>query len=116
MNFISTLAESRYLLTRRAFGSLFCVLVMFYLGFHAVSGERGLFALFKETRRLEMITAELSRVKAEREALEKKTHLLSDNSIDLDMLDERARVVLGYAGKNEVVSFDEKDSDSKAIK
>ena len=84
--------------------------MLFYLGFHAVSGERGFFALFKETRKLATLKEELQQVRAEREALELKTKRLSSSSLDLDLLDERARVVLGMAGKNEVVYF---LSDSK---
>ena len=106
MRFFPNLSESPVLqLPKRAMGPLLCVLIMFYLGFHAVSGERGLFALFKETRRLELLTAELASIKANREMLEKKIKLMSNSSLDLDMLDERARTVLGLAGKDEVVLF-----------
>ena len=93
------------LTSRRAAGPLLCVLILFYLGFHAVSGERGLFALFKENRRLEQLTAQLDDSRSKREALEKKIKLMSSNSLDLDMLDERARTVLGLASKDEVVLF-----------
>lgn len=90
---------------RRVIGPLLVVLAMFYLSFHAVSGERGLFALFAESRKLEVLKAELAEVKAKREALEHKVHLLSDSSLDRDLLDEQARRVLGKAGKGEVVYF-----------
>jgi cell division protein FtsB len=94
---------------KRVIGPLFGVLVLFYLGFHAVSGERGVWALFSESRRLEALKSELAEVSAKRQALDSKVHRLSDSSLDLDLLDEQARVVLGLAGKNEVVYFlDEK--------
>jgi len=32
------------------------------------------------------------------------------NSLDIDLLDEQARKVLGYAGKNEVIVYQEKKS------
>lgn len=96
---------------KRALGPLFCVFALFYLGFHTVSGERGVFALFKESRRLEALKSELSEVVSKREALEKKIKLLSSNSLDLDMLDEQARLVLGLAGKNEVVIFLDQESN-----
>ena len=99
-------SESYNPLQKRTFGSLFCVLVLFYLGFHTVSGERGVFALLRESRKLEALKTELADVKAQHEALDKKTQKLSDRSLDLDLLDEQARVVLGMAGKNEVVIFD----------
>ena len=105
MRFVPTLPDSPLSITRRAAGPMFCVLILFYLGFHAVSGERGLFALFKENRKLEQLTQELADIRAKREALEKKVRLMSSKSLDLDMLDEQARNVLGYAGKDEVVIF-----------
>ena len=88
-------------------GSLLLLSIMFYIGFHAVSGERGVFALFKETRRLEELQAELGRVQAKRQALDHKVHLLGDDSLDLDLLDEQVRRVLGLANKGEVVYFSE---------
>jgi cell division protein FtsB len=104
MRLVPTLPESS-LFSSRAIGPMCCVLIMFYLGFHAVSGERGVFALFKETRRLEQLTADLTAIRTKREALEKKVGLMSNSSLDLDMLDEQARLTLGYAGKDEVVLF-----------
>ena len=84
---------------------MFLVLVMFYLGFHAVSGERGVFALFTETRKLDMLQSELTAVKTKHEALEHKVQLLSDNSLDLDLLDEQVRRVTGHAPRDEIVYF-----------
>jgi cell division protein FtsB len=79
--------------------------IMFYLGFHAISGERGLIALFTESHRLEGLKAELADMTQQRQALEGKVQRLSDKSLDLDLLDEQVRRVLGMAQKNEVVYF-----------
>jgi len=105
MRFVPYLPETSISMSRRVAGSLLGVLIMFYIGFHAVSGERGLFALFKETRRYEQITAELTAIRSKRENLEKKVKMMSSSSLDLDMLDEQARTTLGLAGKDEVVLF-----------
>ena len=105
MRFIPAFAESPIYLSSRAAGPLCCVLILFYLGFHAVSGERGVFALFKETRKLELRTAELDAITTKRQTLEKRIKLMSNDSLDLDMLDEQARTVLGLAGKDEVELF-----------
>jgi len=91
--------------TKRALAPLFGVLVLFYLCFHAISGERGVVALFKETRRLAALKVELAEVVSAREAIDKKVRGLSSHSLDLDLLDEQARLVLGLASKNEVVYF-----------
>ncbi len=90
---------------KRVTGPLFLVFALFYLCFHAVSGERGLFAWFSENRKLETLKAELAEVAARRQALDRKVKGLSDNSLDLDLLDEQARRELGMAGKGETVYF-----------
>lgn len=100
-----TIGDVRRSFFARMARPLLFVCALFYLGFHTVSGERSVFALFKETKRLESLKAELQEVTAKREALEKKVRLLSSSSLDLDMLDEQARLVLGLVGKNEVVYF-----------
>jgi cell division protein FtsB len=91
---------------RKVSRSLVLVLALFYLAFHAVSGERGLFAWFRETRRLAVLQTELTSVQAQRAVYEKKIRLLSSASLDLDMLDEQSRRVLGVAGADEVVVLD----------
>lgn len=88
---------------RRYAHSVTLVFVVFYLCFHAISGERGLVAWFKESRKLEALQTELDGLKAQREGLESKVKLLSAASIDPDMLDEESRRVLGYAKPDEVV-------------
>lgn len=88
---------------KRFYRSAAVILVLFYLSFHSVSGERGLFAWFKETRRLESLNIELNAAVKEREVLETRIKHLSNASLDLDLLDERARIVLGYAGRDEAV-------------
>jgi cell division protein FtsB len=105
MRFVPELADSPLAMLKRASGPLLCVLILFYLGFHAVSGERGLVALFKETRKLDQLTAELTDIRGKREKVEHKIKMMSNDSLDLDMLDEQARNVLGLAGKDEVVVF-----------
>ena len=108
----ATVNDNQRSFIKRVAGPFLLILIMFYLGFHAVSGERGVFALFRETRKLEIVNAELAEVTAKHDALERKVHLLSDDSLDLDLLDEQVRRVLGMANKNEIVYFtDEKKSE-----
>ncbi len=90
-------------LIRRFVGPLFFACAVVYLAFHALNGERGIYALLKEQRKLEVLKTEVAKVTNRREELEHRSHLLSDDSLDLDMLDERARAVLGMAGNNEVL-------------
>lgn len=84
----------------RAFLLIFTI---FYLLFHALSGERGVMAWFRASHELEMLNSELSRVQQERAELEANIGLMRDESLDLDMLEERARETLGYAAPEEAM-------------
>jgi cell division protein FtsB len=77
--------------------------ILLYLAFHALNGNHGLYALFMEQRRAESLNAELKDVTAQRQILEADVHGLSDQSLDPDLLDERARIVLGYSNKDEMI-------------
>ena len=68
-----------------------------------LQGDHGLAAYREaeaEERRLRVKLAEL---RAEREALANKVLRLSDRYLDLDLLDERARAVLGLVREDELV-------------
>ena len=95
----------------RRVGSFFCMFVMFYLGFHAITGEHGALALFRESHKLEMLQAELTEATTKNQTLERKVKLMSSNSLDLDMLDQQVRRVLGVAGRNEAVYFFNNDKN-----
>jgi cell division protein FtsB len=74
-----------------------------YLMFHALHGDRGLYALVREQRELREVNRQLSEVKAEREQTELRVSHLRDNSLDLDLLDEQMRRMLGVMKPGEVV-------------
>ncbi len=105
-------SDFRQPMQRRAIGSLFCVLILFYLGFHTISGERGVFALMRESSKLDALNVEIAEIKSERESIEKKVQKLSISSLDLDLLDEQSRNILGRAGNDEVVIFLDNDKKS----
>ncbi len=105
MSRYNTIFAPKRSFAKRVAGPLVCVLVLFYLGFHMVSGERGVFALIKASHQLETLKTQLAEVSAKRLVVENRVMLLSSGSLDLDMLDERARAVLGYTGKDERVVF-----------
>jgi len=66
-------------------------------------GEQGL-AVQREAERTERsLQAELSALRAERAALENKVRRISEDYLDLDLLDERARAVLGLVHADELV-------------
>ncbi len=86
---------------------LFCG-AMTYLVFHALNGNHGVYALLKEQHKLTSNQEKLVALQEKRIADERHVALLSDQSLDLDLLDERARVVLGYADKDEYIYIPQK--------
>lgn len=83
--------------------SLLFITLFSYFTFHAVSGERGLIAMAQLSKKVDESKTELDEIRAERIELEHKVSLLRTESLDLDLLDEEARKVLGYASKDETV-------------
>ena len=59
--------------------------------------------MFTLTQQLEGAKSTLDEVRSERLYLEHRVSLLRHDSLDLDLLDERARTSLGYAGDSEEV-------------
>lgn len=96
-------AQSRKFTWQKAGGPLLLACAFFYIGVHAISGDHGLLAWFKETRRLAVLQAELADVTERHQAFERKVQLLSNHALDLDMLDEEARAELGFARSDEII-------------
>lgn len=83
--------------------ALFGIAIFLYASYHAVSGDRGLFTFLQLSRKAEQTYLELDNLQKQRMALEKKVSLLREESLDLDLLDEQARRILGYAHPDETV-------------
>ncbi|MCE3232069.1 MAG: Septum formation initiator [Rickettsiaceae bacterium] len=79
------------------------VLLISYFAYHVISGERGLMALMRLSKQVEESRNNLDQVVADKLRLEHRVSLLRDNSLDLDLLDEQAKRLLGYVDKDEVV-------------
>jgi cell division protein FtsB len=79
--------------------------ILLYLLFHALNGDHGVYALFMEQRRAEQLKEEYASLTQQREAMENRVHHLSDRSLDVDLLDERARQVLGYSAPDEKIQL-----------
>ena len=69
----------------------------------AIQGDLGRFARILILDREVELKAELTELDAEVAKMKNKVRRLSDNYLDLELLDERARVVLGYGGDSEVI-------------
>ena len=82
---------------------LLVVFAVFYLLFHALHGERGIYAYIRDTRELNQLQRELDATRAEREQVELRVRHMRDGSIDPDLLDEQMRRMMGVMTPNEVV-------------
>jgi cell division protein FtsB len=72
-------------------------LLIGYFGVNAYTGNRGLLAKQDLDRQITELSSELAALQAERAKWERRAALLRPESIDPDMLDERARAMLNYA-------------------
>jgi cell division protein FtsB len=77
--------------------------LIFYFGFQALTGDRGILAWTNRDETLAARTAELKRLQAERADLEVRTRLLRNNSLSKDLLEERARSLLGLSDPRDYV-------------
>jgi cell division protein FtsB len=74
-----------------------------YFVMHAVQGEYGLFNRIQIEAEEQRLKQDLSVLEAELAVLENKTRRMSDSYLDLDLLDQQARDILGYARADEIL-------------
>ncbi len=78
-------------------------LVVGYFVHHAHNGSRGLEAKRQLKMQAHEISRELESLKSERSEWERRIALLRSDQIDRDLLEERARVLLGRVHRNDLV-------------
>ncbi len=76
-----------------------------YFAYHALHGDRGILAWMRLSQELKTAQSELDRTLDERQALERRVALLSNSSLDPDLLDEQARAMLNFAHPDDLVIF-----------
>ena len=76
---------------------------IFYFGFQALTGQRGLLSWTQRRDALADNHQQLAHLQAQRRDLEIQAQLLRDGHLSLDLLDERARSLLGYADPQDYV-------------
>jgi cell division protein FtsB len=93
--------------TRPSVGSLIYVAFAFTVGsYFAIAGVQGEYGLFRRIQ-IDAEAAALARdravLEAELQVLRNRARRISDEFLDLDLLDEQVRDVLGYVRADEVV-------------
>ena len=93
--------------SRISLGGIFYLVLAFTLGgyftFAAVQGDYGVFRQVEIAAEAEALTIERDRLAVELAELQNRTMRLSDEYLDIDLLDEQARDVLGYVRADEIV-------------
>jgi len=74
-----------------------------YFAFAAVQGDYGVLRQAQTAGELQTLTAERDALLADLAKLKTLTHRLSDDYLDIDLLDEQVRSVLGYIRPDEIV-------------
>ncbi|MCW5749747.1 MAG: septum formation initiator family protein [Alphaproteobacteria bacterium] len=80
---------------------------MSYFGYHAIEGDRGLQAYARLSQEVTIAQQALAETGRERREMERRVSLLRADRLDLDMLDEQARRILGLVRADEIVIYDE---------
>ena len=92
--------------SNRGLGGLAYLVLAFGLGvyftFAAVQGDYGMFRRVAINAEAATLTEERDRLAAELSKMQNLTHRLSDEFLDLDLLDQQTRDVLGYMRSDEI--------------
>ena len=82
---------------------IFAAAFIGYFAVNAFTGNHGLRAQQELDQQLATMQRQLKAIKAERAIWERRVSLLRSDKIDPDMLDERARALIGYADPRDLV-------------
>lgn len=78
------------------------VCVMGYFGYHVIIGDHGLLSRWRLADEVVHLEHRLDKLNQRRAQLEHKVSLVRPESLDPDMLDERARIILNLAHPNDI--------------
>lgn len=101
---MNRLFQQRYVI-RQNLILLIGICLSVYFCYHLLQGDRSYLHLMSLNSNIEKLTSEHAALRAERERIETRVVMLRPGSINKDLLEERARAVLGYrrAGEVEIV-------------
>ena len=85
---------------------IFAAVISGYFAFHAVQGDRGVFAYAELTEQVRDARIKLAQARAQREALQSDVSRLKRDHLDLNLLEERVRAVLGMVDDDDMLIYD----------
>lgn len=95
------LIAQRYLI-RQNILSIIGICLCVYFSYHAVFGNRSYIRLASLESQIETLSDKRDELAVQRTGLEDKVVMLRPGSVDRDLLEERARYVLGYHMAGEI--------------
>jgi len=91
------------------------ITMVVYFAYHSIQGERGFIVMGKLERQVVELDTELSALREKRTKIENRVSLLKPDNLDPDMLEERARIVLGYTQDNEIILLEAKPDNQTEL-
>ena len=83
--------------------SVFVVASILYFTYAAIQGDYGIFRKAEIEAQEIKLTQQHALLMAQRQEMENRTRRLSSEYLDLDLLDEQARKILGLARGDEII-------------
>jgi len=95
---------------QRALPGALVLVALVYFGYHSLEGDHGLFKLQAVEAQMVELEAKAALLGDQRADLDRKVASLRKDNLDLDLLDERARAVLGFQEPGEIVIYTDPES------
>ncbi|MES2729616.1 MAG: septum formation initiator family protein [Pseudomonadota bacterium] len=95
----------KYMTVRQHFAALVGLCLCFYFCYHLVSGERSYLRLLSLNNMIATTKADLTQLRDGQGQMAHKVTMMRPGQVNADMLEEQAKITLGYryAGENDVL-------------
>ena len=82
-----------------------CLILCLYFIIASFNGEFGISARYHLLAKEKILANELNTMNKEMKIIKNRIKRLSNTSLDLELLDQQARIILGMIGEEEVIVF-----------
>ena len=82
-----------------------CLILSLYFIIASFNGEFGVSAKYNLLAKEKVLANELYIINEETKTIKNRIKRLSDSSLDLELLDQQARIILGMIGEEELIVF-----------
>ncbi len=82
-----------------------CLILCLYFIIASFNGEYGVSAKYHLLAKEKVLADELNIINKETKIIKNRVKRLSDTSLDLELLDQQARIILGMIGEQELIVF-----------